>query len=54
MNMATYGCMKKNHYIIDGVTRRSGIKCVRYTSDYDDYEAALEAGIQKAIKLIKR
>lgn len=45
--------MGKWYYVIDGVKKRSGIKCVQSASDYDDYETALEAGLQEAIKLIK-
>lgn len=46
--------MEKWYYVIDGVKKQSGIKCVQSASDYDDYETALEAGLQEAIKLIKK
>lgn len=46
--------MGKWYYVIDGVKKQSGIKCVQSASDYDDYETALEAGLQEAIKLIKK
>lgn len=45
--------MSKWFYVIDGVKKQSGIKCVQSASDYDDYETALEAGLQEAIKLVK-
>ena len=46
--------MEKWYYVIDGVKKQSGIKCVQSASDYDDYETALEAGLQEAIKLINK
>lgn len=46
--------MGKWYYVIDGVKKQSGIKCVQSASDYDNYENALEAGLQEAIKLIKK
>lgn len=44
----------KWYYVIDGVKKQSVIKCVQSASDYDDYETALEAGLQEAIKQIKK
>lgn len=46
--------MGKWYYVIDGVKKQSGIKCVQSASDYDDYETALEAGLHEAVKLIKK
>lgn len=46
--------MGKWYYVIDGVKKQSGIKCVQSASDYDDYETALEAGLQEAIKMVKK
>lgn len=46
--------MEKWYYVIDGVKKQSGIKCVQSASDYDDYETALEDGLKEAIKLIKK
>ena len=46
--------MSKWYYVIDGVKKQSVIKCVQSASDYDDYETALDNGLQEAIKLIKK
>lgn len=46
--------MSKWYYVIDGVKKQSGIKCVQSASDYDNYETALEDGLKEAIKLIKK
>lgn len=46
--------MGKWYYVIDGVKKQSGIKCVQSASDYDDYETAFEAGLREAIKLVKK
>lgn len=42
------------YYVIDGVKKQSGIKCVQSASDYDNYEEALEAGLRHSLKLIKK
>jgi hypothetical protein len=41
------------YYVIDGVTKESGIECVQSASDYDSYEEALEAGLKRALEMIK-
>lgn len=46
--------MGKWYYVIDGVKKQSGIKCVQSASDYDDYEEAIEAGLKHSLELIKK
>lgn len=44
--------MSKWYYVIDGVKKQSVIKCVQSASDYDNYEEAIEEGLQEALRLI--
>ena len=46
--------MEQWYYVIDGVTKESGIECVQSASDYDSYEEALEAGLKHSLELIKK
>lgn len=46
--------MEQWYYVIDGVTKESGIECVQSASDYDSYEEALEAGLKHCLELIKK
>ena len=46
--------MEEWYFVIDGVTKKSSINCIQSASDYDSYEEAFEAGLQEALKLIKK
>ena len=46
--------MEQWYYVIDGVTKESGIECVQSASDYDSYEEAIEAGLKHSLELIKK
>lgn len=46
--------MEQWYYVIDGVTKESGIECVQSASDYDSYEEAIEAGLKHSLELVKK
>ena len=46
--------MDKWYYVIDGVKKQYGIKCVQSASDYDNYEEAIEVGLKHSLELIKK
>lgn len=57
-NVAIYSLydddMEQWFYVVDAFTKNPVIDVFQSGSEYDSYEEALEAGLQEAIKLIKK
>ena len=57
-NVAIYSLydedMEQWFYVIDSFTKNPVINGFHSGSEYDDYESAFEAGLQEAIKMIKK